>query len=94
MNHDEASGGVSIYLHTKKKEGEKNKIYSDNKVSGSRNLYCMYYFNNQINEKHKKRRSLKRNKKRSSGPENINMCTCDNGRFGKNIYFSLDVDER
>lgn len=94
MNHDEASGGVSIYLHTKKKEGEKNKIYSDNKVSGSRNLYCMYYFNNQINEKHKKRRSLKRNKKRSSGPENIDLCTCNNGCFGKNIYFSLVVDER
>lgn len=94
IKKDDRAEYQSICTRNRKKEGEKNKIYSDNKVRGSRNLYCMYYFNNQINEKHKKRRSLKRNKKRSSGPENINLCTCDNGRFGKNIYFSLDVDER
>ena len=55
----------------------------------------MYLWNNfscQINEEYQKRRSLKRYKNRSSSPENINLCTCNSGCFGKNIYFSLVVD--
>ena len=52
-------------------------------------MYCLSY---QINEEYKKRRSLKRNKKRSSDPENIDLCTCSNGCFSKNVYISLVVD--